>query len=114
MKQKYRIYRRNRSDNYYIQDNVTGKQQSLGTPDKTEARRLLHTRNEAASQPAMNLQIAGAYLAAGDPKVASRTWPDVVDETTKSKTRLTRKRWESLMRNPALDELRKLRLMEIH
>ena len=60
----------------------------------------------------MNLQIARAYLVAGDPKVASRTWQDVMDETTKNKTGLTRKRWESLMRNPALDELRKLRLME--
>ena len=112
MKQKYRLYRRNLNGNYYIQDNVTGKQQSLGTRDKTEAHRLLHTRNEAASQPAMNLQIARAYLAAGDPKVACRTWQDVIDETAKNKTGLTRKRWESLMRNPALDELRKLRLME--
>ena len=73
MKQKYRIYRRNQNGNYYIQDNVTGKQESLGTSDKVEAHRLLHTRNEAASQPAMNLQIARAYLAAGDPKVACRT-----------------------------------------
>ena len=112
MTQKYRLYRRNQSGNYYIQDNVTGKQQSLGTRDKVEARRLLHTRNEAASQPAMNLQIARAYLAAGDPKVASRTWLDVMDETTKNKTGLTRYRWESLMRNKALDELRTLRLME--
>ena len=112
MKQKYRIYRRNQNGNYYIQDNITGKQESLGTADKMEARRLLHTRNEAASQPAMNLQIARAYLAAGDPKVTCRTWQDVMDETTKNKTGLTRKRWESLMRNPALDELRTLRLME--
>ena len=112
MKQKYRLYRRNLNGNYYIQDNVTGKQQSLGTRDKTEAHRLLHTRNEAASQPAMNLQIARAYLSAGDPKVTCRTWQDVMDETTKNKTGLTQKRWESLMRNHALDELRKLRLME--
>ena len=34
MKQKYRIYRRNQNGNYYIQDNVTGKQASLGTSDK--------------------------------------------------------------------------------
>ena len=112
MKQKYRIYRRNLNGNYYIQDNVTGKQESLGTPDKVEARRLWHTRNEAASHPAMNLQIARAYLSAGDPKVTCRTWQDVVDETTKNKSGLTQKRWESLMRNPALYELRTLRLME--
>ena len=37
----------------------------------------------------------------------------MVDTTTKNKTGLTRYRWESMMRNPALDELRKLRLMEI-
>ena len=55
MKQKYRLYRRHQSGNYYIQDNVTGKQESLGTSDKVEAHRLWHTRNEAASQPAMNL-----------------------------------------------------------
>ena len=35
-----------------------------------------------------------------------------MEETTKNKSGLTRKRWESLMRNPALDELWKLRLME--
>ena len=77
MKQKYRIYRRNQSGNYYIQDNMTGKHQSLGTPDKTEARRLWHTRTEAASQPAMNLQIARAYFGSGrsqsrQPDVAGR------------------------------------------
>ena len=91
---------------------MTGKQESLGTSDKIEARRLLHTRNEAASQPAMNLQIARAYLSAGDPKVTCRTWQDVMDETTKNKTGLTRKRWESRMRNPALNERRTLRLTE--
>jgi hypothetical protein len=85
MKQKYRLYRRNLNGYYYIQDNVTRKQEGLGTRDRVEAHRLLHTRNEAASQPAMNLQIARAYLAAGDPKVASRTWQDVIDETTKNK-----------------------------
>ena len=60
----------------------------------------------------MNLQIARAYLSAGDPKVTYRTWLDVMDDTTKNKTGRTRKRWESLMRNPALDELLTLRLME--
>ena len=112
MKQKYRLYRRNQSGNYYIQDNVTGKQQSLGTPDKTEARRLLHTRNEAASQPAMNLQIARAYLAAGDPKVASRTWLEAMAEGAKNKMGPTRKRWESAMRDKALNALRDMPLME--
>jgi site-specific recombinase XerD len=112
MKQKYRLYRRNLNGYYYIQDNLTRKQEGLGTRDRVEAHRLLHTRNEAASQPAMNLQIARAYLAAGDPKVASRTWQDVIAETTKNKTGLTRKKWESSMRNPALNELRTLRLME--
>ena len=47
--------------------------------------RLLHSKNEADRQPAINLQIARAYLAAGDPDVMTRTWQVVMDELIKTK-----------------------------
>ena len=74
MKQRFRLYRRKNGNRFYLHDSVTGKQESLGTNERTEAQRLLHSRNEAERQPAVNLQIARAYLAASDPHVATRTW----------------------------------------
>jgi len=46
---------------------VTGKQESLGTADRIEALRFLHSKNEADRQPAINLQIARAYLYGTNP-----------------------------------------------
>ena len=66
MTQKFRLYRRGSNARYYIQDNATGKQETLGTSDKVEALRLLMARNEADQQPAFNAQIAKTYLAAGE------------------------------------------------
>lgn len=47
MKQRYRLYRRRPGGRFYLHDGVTGKQESLGTGDRGQARRLLHSRNEA-------------------------------------------------------------------
>src|SRR5712671_3984610 len=63
MKQRFRLYRRKRGGRFYVHDNVTGRQESLKTIDRTEALRVLHAKNEADKQPAINLQIARAYLA---------------------------------------------------
>jgi hypothetical protein len=67
MKQRFRLYRRRRGGRFYIHDSVTGKQESLGTTDRAQAVRLLHSKNEAQRQPVINLQIARAYLAVSDP-----------------------------------------------
>jgi len=55
MKRKFRMYQRGLNGRFYIQDNTTGKQESLGTSDRTEALRLFHARNEAEYQPAFNV-----------------------------------------------------------
>jgi len=34
MRQRYRLYRRKNGGRYYIHDDVTGKQESLGTGDR--------------------------------------------------------------------------------
>jgi hypothetical protein len=49
-KSKYRMFRNHRTGIYFIQDNQTGRQESLRTRDKTEAARLLNARNEAHRQ----------------------------------------------------------------
>ncbi|MGA2864025.1 MAG: hypothetical protein ABSF95_06010 [Verrucomicrobiota bacterium] len=73
MRNRFRLYRRKKGGRYYIHDDVTGKQESLGTTDRAAAVRLLHSRNEAEQQPAENLQIARAHLAASDPQLGIRT-----------------------------------------
>ena len=46
MKQRYQLFKRGWGT-YYFQDTETGKQQSLKTRDKHQARALVHTMNEA-------------------------------------------------------------------
>ena len=48
---------------------------------------------EAEQQPAVNLQIARAYLAASDPQIATRDWQFVMDELVKLKKDQTQHRW---------------------
>ena len=71
MKQKFLLYLRGQT--YYCEDTTTGKQASLQTKDKAVALRLLNARNEARQQPAINLPIACAYLAATDSQISTRT-----------------------------------------
>jgi hypothetical protein len=110
MRQKYRMFLR--GSVYWIQDNFTGKQESLGTKDRNEAKRLLNAKNEASRQPIINLQIARAYLLVGDPDSKKRTWEFVMDEIVKLKRNETRRRWLTAAKDKAFDGLRTLPLME--
>ena len=113
MKQQFKLYRR-KNGRYYAEDTTTGKQSSLGTCDKAEAHRLLHARNEAAYQPAFNKQMAKTYLAAGDPRVNTRTWQDVMGYLLQSKegrSQKTRERYESAIKDPGFDSIRNLPLI---
>ena len=110
MRQKYRMFRRGAV--YWIQDNQTRKQESLGTKDRTEATRLFNARNEAHRQPVINMQIARAYLLVGDPEAAKRTWQSVMDEIVKLKHDETLRRWLVAVKDKAFDALRQLPLLE--
>lgn len=61
MKARYRLFLRRKSV-YYAFDNTTRKFQSLDTKERDEAERLIHSLNEAARQPAMNLRLARLRL----------------------------------------------------
>jgi integrase len=112
MRQRYRLYRRKSGGRYYIHDDLTGKQDSLHTTDRTTALRLFHSRKEAEQQPAVNLQIARAYLAASDPHIATRNWQYVMEEMVKLKTGETQHRWQTAIRDRAFDSIRYLTVLE--
>src|SRR5882757_8356779 len=112
MKQRFRLYRRKHGGRFYLHDGLTGKQESLGTSDRTEAQRLLHAKNEAEAQPAVNLQIARAYLAASDPQIAIRNWQFVMDELVKLKKDQTQHRWQTAIKDKAFDGIRHKPLLE--
>jgi integrase len=112
MKTRFRLYRRNRTGRYYIHDETTGKQESLHTNSRPEAIRLLHAKNEAVLQPAMNLQIAQVYLQHGDPALSGRTWQQVMEQIISTKKGPTRERWEYAIKDKALDLIRNRKLIQ--
>ena len=112
MKQRYRLYKRKKGGRYYVHDEVTGKQDSLHTTDRATAIRLFHSRQEAEQQPAVNLQIARAYLAASDQQIATRNWQFVMDELVKLKKDQTQDRWQTAIKDKAFDLIRHLPLLE--
>jgi len=111
MKQRYHLFRRENGI-YYSLDTLTTKRASLKTTDLETARRLLSAQNEACRQPAINLQIARAYLAASDPKMAERTWQEVMDQIPQFKTGSTRTRWLTAINDQAFNRIRALPLLE--
>lgn len=110
MKNRFILFQR--SAVYYCEDTATGRQTSLRTKDKADAMRLLHAKNEAAHQPAMNLQIAQVYLHHSDPALSARTWQHVMDTMISTRTGSNLFRWQSAVRDHALDPLRQRKLIE--
>jgi hypothetical protein len=101
-----------RSGIFYCEDTSTGKQTSLRTRDRADAQRLLHVKNEASHQPAMNLQIAQVYLQHGDPALATRTWQMVMEQIVSTKRGINQQRWQSAIKNQPLDLIRHRKLIE--
>jgi integrase len=95
-----------------VENDITRKQESLRTRDRAVAKRILHARNEAHQQPAINLQIARAYLMVGDPGSTTRTWQSVMDAVAQTKNGGTRLRWERAMMEHPFDVIRQVKLIE--
>jgi len=75
MKSRFILFRRARV--YDCEDTTARKQTGLKTEDKAEALALLHARNESFRRTRLNVQIARAYLTAGDPNMSARIWQAV-------------------------------------
>lgn len=110
MKTRFILFQR--SGVYYSEDTATGKQSSLRTKDKADGLRLLHAKNEAAYQPAMNLQIAQVYLQHGDPALASRTWQQAMETMISTKTGNNLIRWRGAVKDKAFAQLYQCKLIE--
>jgi len=111
MTEKYRIFQR-ASGVWYLEDKETHHQASLRTRIEAEAKRLLQAKNEALRQPAINIQIARAYLTASDPKLVTRTWQEVMETLAASKEGTNQDRWLRAIHDRSFDHIRHVPLME--
>jgi hypothetical protein len=108
---KYRLYCR-RNGVFYWQENDSSKQGTLRTSDRREAERLLNAMNESHREPTLNLSLARAYLAAHDPKMATRTWQAVMDEMATHGILTTQARCGRGFRSKAYDPIRNKPLVQ--
>jgi hypothetical protein len=97
---------------YYLKNKTTGEQTSLKTRDWPEAQRLLQAHNETKSQPHFNLALARVYINGADPKLATRTWQEVMEHIVAKKTDETRRRWEVAILDKNFDYIRNLPVAE--
>jgi len=111
MAQRYRKFKRTWGM-YYAYDNVTGNSVSLKTREKAEAIQKVNAMNEAERQPSINLGLARVYLNATDPKLATRTWQEVMEHLLEKKTDETRRRWEVAIKDKNFDFIRDLKVAE--
>src|SRR5437763_11108098 len=106
-----RLYRR-RNGVFYWQENDSRKQATLRTSERREAERLLNAMNESHREPTLNLNLARAYLAAHDPKMAQRTWQAVMDEMATHGIPTTQERCARGFRNKAYGPIRNKPLVQ--
>jgi hypothetical protein len=97
---------------FYLKNKITGEQKSLKTSDKHEAQRILQAHNESECQPHFNLSLARVYLNGADPKLATRTWQEVMENIVARKRDETRRRWEVAIKDRNFDCIRNLRVAE--
>ena len=97
---------------FYLKHKITGQQKSLKTSDKHEAQRILQAHNESECQPHFNLSLARVYLNGADPKLATRTWQEVMENIVAKKTDETQRRWETAIKDRNFDCIRNLRVAE--
>jgi len=111
MKNRYRVFRRGWG-NYYCEELVTKKQESLETRHKDESYRIVAAKNETEETPAFSLHLARVYWQAGDQAVGKRTWQNVMDEIPKLRQGETKHRWETAIKDKAFDSIRNLVVLE--
>ena len=110
MQNRYTMFRR--GEVFYCEDRTSGQQKSLRTRDEGEAEKIIRAKNEAVSQPLMNLVLAKTYLAAQDPKLITRTWADVMQMFCERGKAPTRMRHERVVRTKPMQFLRDKKLVE--
>jgi hypothetical protein len=82
------------------------------TTDEDVATQIVLAKNQALRQPALNLQIAKAYLAGSDSGVATRTWQQALEALVATKQGENQRRWQTAIKDKAFDSLRRRILIE--
>jgi len=77
MQSRFRLFRRRGKHGrvYYLQDDASGKQESLKTTSKEEAKKILQAREQAVAHPLLTLlnrELANTYLKAADPSLVEQ------------------------------------------
>jgi integrase len=111
MQERFRMFCR-AGGNFYSRDKITGRSESLGTANRSEAKQLLAARNQAAAQPQLNRTMAKAYLSAKSPDLLTRTWADVMEHYSVTGVESTRKRKATAFRSRPFALLRGVTLMD--
>ena len=111
MTQRYRKFQRSWGT-WYAFDNATGNSVSLKTRVKAEAVQKVNAMNETERQPGISLGLARVYLNATDPKLATRTWQDVMENIITKKTDETLVHWKTAIKDKNFDCIRNLRVAE--
>jgi integrase len=111
MTQRYRKFKRSWGT-WYAFDNATGNSVTLNTRVKAEAEQKVNAMNETERQPGISLGLARVYLNATDPKLATRTWQDVMENIITKKTDETLKRWNTAIKDKNFDCIRRLHVAE--
>ena len=112
---RYRLITRGaRGDGFYVVDTMTGKRASLGGADRETAEQIVLAKDQALRQPALNLQIAKAYLAGSDSGAATRTWAQALESLVAAKTEITRQRWRTAAKDRALVPILPKVIVETH
>lgn len=99
------IHRGERGGQFYCVDSETGQRFSLKTKDRDAAEQIVLAKNQALWQPALNLQIAKAYLAGTDNGVSTRTWRNAIDAVTETKLGANKERWQRSVKDTAMQSL---------
>ena len=106
MKTRFRlIHRGERGNQFYRVDSETGRRFSLKTKDRDAALQIVLAKNQSLRQPALNLQIAKAYLAGTDNGVTTRTWQNAIEALTDTKQAANKERWLRVAKDRALAPL---------
>ena len=108
MKNAYRLFRRN-NKYYYLEDNNTGVQRSLGTDDIREAQKLLNAANDNRQAPDLNLHLGKTYLSHADPTAEKRTWQDAINELCSHGKQTTQQRYAREFRSKVYNPILKSR-----
>jgi len=109
MSNRYRIYIRGKNSGgkvWMIQDNQTGKRESLRTTDKNEALEMLLLRNRPYQDAGFHAQMARTHLLVSNPENAKRTWQSVMEVAAQDKTGSTKIRWERAIASKPFNHIR--------